>query len=181
MTTNKKTPAATEETLYLYDEIGVWGIGAEQFVNDLNEIDSDVIHLRINSPGGDVFAAKAMQTALAQHDANIIAHVDGLAASAASVVAMGADEIEMVDGGFMMIHKALSFFDVFGYFNDDNLKDLKKEMTKILFDQGYILSYKIIDDKVQDVIKIALKYDKNSKESVIRNLERVSTPGLRQY
>lgn len=59
--------------------------------------------------------------------------------------------------------------------------NLKKEMTKILFDQGYILSYKIIEDKVQDVIKIALKYDKNSKESVIKKLERVSTPGLRQY
>ena len=59
--------------------------------------------------------------------------------------------------------------------------NLKKEMTKILFDQGYILSYKIIENKVQDVIKIALKYDKNSKESVTKNLERVSTPGLRQY
>ena len=59
--------------------------------------------------------------------------------------------------------------------------NLKKEMTKILYDQGYILSYKIIDDKVQDVIKIALKYDKNSKESVIKSLKRVSTPGLRQY
>ncbi len=59
--------------------------------------------------------------------------------------------------------------------------NLKKEMTRILFDQGYILSYKIIENKVQDVIKIALKYDKNSKESVIKHLERVSTPGLRQY
>lgn len=59
--------------------------------------------------------------------------------------------------------------------------NLKKEMTKILFDQGYILSYKIIENKVQDVIKIALKYDKNSKESVIKHIERVSTPGLRQY
>ena len=59
--------------------------------------------------------------------------------------------------------------------------NLKKEMTKILFDQGYILSYKVIENKVQDVIKIALKYDKNSKESVIKKLERVSTPGLRQY
>ena len=59
--------------------------------------------------------------------------------------------------------------------------NLKKEMTKILFDQGYILSYKFIDNKVQDIIKIALKYDKKSKESVIRHLERVSTPGLRQY
>lgn len=59
--------------------------------------------------------------------------------------------------------------------------NLKKEMTRILFDQGYILSYKIIENKVQDIIKIALKYDKNSKESVIKHLERVSTPGLRQY
>lgn len=86
--------------------------------------------MRINSPGGDVFAAKAMQTAIMQHDSKIIAHIDGLAASAASVIAMGADEIEMVDGGFLMIHKALSLFDVFGYFNDDNLKDLSSEISK---------------------------------------------------
>jgi len=59
--------------------------------------------------------------------------------------------------------------------------NLKKEMTKILFDQGFILSYKFIEDKVQDVIKIALKYDGESKQSVIKHIERVSTPGLRQY
>lgn len=59
--------------------------------------------------------------------------------------------------------------------------NLKKEMTKILFDQGYILSYKFIDNKVQDSIKIALKYDKDSKQPVIKHLERISTPGLRKY
>ena len=58
---------------------------------------------------------------------------------------------------------------------------LKKEMTKILFDQGYILSYQFNDDKVQGVIKIALKYDRDSKESVIRKIQRISTPGLRKY
>lgn len=58
---------------------------------------------------------------------------------------------------------------------------LKKEMTKILFDQGYILSYQFKDETVQGTIKIALKYDRDSKESVIRRLERISTPGLRQY
>ncbi len=58
---------------------------------------------------------------------------------------------------------------------------LKKEMTKILFDQGYILSYQFKDDTVQGTIKIALKYDRDTKESVIRKLERISTPGLRQY
>ncbi|MDG1810724.1 MAG: 30S ribosomal protein S8 [Polaribacter sp.] len=59
--------------------------------------------------------------------------------------------------------------------------NLKKEMTKILFDQGYILSYQFNDESVQGTIKIALKYDKDTKESVIRKLERISTPGLRKY
>ena len=58
---------------------------------------------------------------------------------------------------------------------------IKKEMTKILFDQGYILSYKFEDSTVQGNIKKALKYDKDTKASVIKKLQRVSTPGLRKY
>ncbi|XLS30211.1 30S ribosomal protein S8 [Flavobacteriaceae bacterium M23B6Z8] len=58
---------------------------------------------------------------------------------------------------------------------------LKKEITKILFDQGYILSYKFEDNAVQGVIKIALKYDKFTKEPVIRKIQRISKPGLRKY
>ncbi len=59
--------------------------------------------------------------------------------------------------------------------------NLKKEMTKILFEQGYILSYKFDENKVQDSIKIALKYDKETKQPVIRKIERISKPGLRLY
>ena len=59
--------------------------------------------------------------------------------------------------------------------------NLKKEMTKILFDQGFILSYKFEEDKVQDSIKIALKYNKETKQPVIRKIERISKPGLRKY
>ncbi len=59
--------------------------------------------------------------------------------------------------------------------------NVKKEMTKILFDQGYILSYKFLEDKVQGSIKIALKYDKVTKEPIIRKIQRVSKPGLRKY
>ena len=59
--------------------------------------------------------------------------------------------------------------------------NIKKEITKILFDQGYILSYKFEESKVQGTIKIALKYDKATKASVIKKLQRVSTPGLRKY
>jgi small subunit ribosomal protein S8 len=59
--------------------------------------------------------------------------------------------------------------------------NLKKEITKILFDQGYILSYKFEESKIQDNIKIALKYDRETKESVIKDLQRLSKPGLRKY
>ena len=59
--------------------------------------------------------------------------------------------------------------------------NLKKEMTKILFDQGYILSYQFNDDKVQGTIKIALKYDKLTKDPVIKKIQRISKPGLRKY
>lgn len=59
--------------------------------------------------------------------------------------------------------------------------NLKKEITKILMDKGYILNYKFIDDNKQGVIKIAIKYDAKTKESAIRELKRVSKPGSRQY
>ena len=59
--------------------------------------------------------------------------------------------------------------------------NVKKEITKILFDQGYILSYKFEDNTTQGIIKIALKYDSFTKEPVIKKLERVSKPGLRKY
>lgn len=59
--------------------------------------------------------------------------------------------------------------------------NLKKGITKILFEKGYILNYKFIDDNKQGVIKIALKYDPQSNVSAIKSLKRVSTPGLRSY
>jgi small subunit ribosomal protein S8 len=59
--------------------------------------------------------------------------------------------------------------------------NLKKRITEILYEKGYILKYKFEDDNKQGLIKIALKYNAESKEPVIRSLERVSRPGLRQY
>lgn len=96
-------------TIWLYDVIGAnaWGgVDAARFVQDVATISAPVIHLRINSPGGDVFDARAMATALREHPARIVAHIDGLAASAASYVALAADEVEISDGAFLMIHNA---------------------------------------------------------------------------
>ncbi len=59
--------------------------------------------------------------------------------------------------------------------------NLKKEITKILFDQGYVLSYKFDESTAQGIIKIALKYNPDTKEPVIKKIQRISTPGLRKY
>lgn len=59
--------------------------------------------------------------------------------------------------------------------------NLKRDITRILFDKGYILSWKTEEDGKQGLIKIALKYDQQTRQSAIRELSRVSTPGLRKY
>lgn len=104
---------AEGDTLYIYDVIvasdddAEWmgGVSAETIVQQIRAM-SGPITLRINSPGGDVFAARAIQAAMEAHDGEIVAHVDGYAASAASLVAVAADRCVMASGSFMMIHKA---------------------------------------------------------------------------
>jgi small subunit ribosomal protein S8 len=59
--------------------------------------------------------------------------------------------------------------------------NLKREITKILFDKGYILNFKFVEKGPQDSIKIALKYDPVNKVNAIKKLQRISTPGLRKY
>ena len=59
--------------------------------------------------------------------------------------------------------------------------NLKKDITKILFEKGYILNFKFVEDGKQGIIKIALKYDNATKTSAIKSLQRISTPGLRRY
>ncbi len=98
-----------EASVFLYDIIGLdfWtggGVTAKQFGADLRALGSKTLHLHINSPGGDVFEGRAMVAAMQAYPGKIVAHVDGLAASAASFLAMHADEITMTDGSFMMIH-----------------------------------------------------------------------------
>lgn len=96
-----------EATVYLYDAIDpYWGIDAGEFVKSLSEITAKTIHLRINSPGGATADAEAIQVALQQHPAKVISHIDGIAASAATYIALSADEVEIADGGLFMIHNA---------------------------------------------------------------------------
>ena len=98
---------AGEATVYVYDAIDAyWGISAQDFVKAFAALDAQTIHLRINSPGGDVFEARAMATAIRESSARVVAHIDGVAASAATYVALAAAEVEIADGAMMMIHNA---------------------------------------------------------------------------
>ena len=99
-----------EATVWLYDMIVsdsfFGGVSAIDFAREMTAINAGTIHLRINSPGGEVFAAQAMSQIIREHDAHIIAHIDGLAASSASWVALSADEVVIAPGGMIMIHNA---------------------------------------------------------------------------
>jgi ATP-dependent Clp protease protease subunit len=96
-----------EATVYIYEEIdSFWGVAAQDFVRELAGIKASTIHVRINSPGGDVFDGMAIYNSLKRHPAEIVTHVDGLAASAASIVALAGDRVVMGTGSFMMIHNA---------------------------------------------------------------------------
>jgi len=97
--------------IYLYGPIGAdWfgeGVTAKQFADDMKKLNGvKTIDLRINSEGGDVFAGKAMYSLLTEHKARVVVHIDGLAASAASYIAMAGDEINISEAAFVMIHNA---------------------------------------------------------------------------
>lgn len=100
----------SDADIYIYDEIGFWGVTAKQFISDLNALgDITHINLHINSPGGDVFEGIAIFNALKTHGASITVYVDGVAASMASVIAMVGNPIIMPENSFMMIHKPFGF------------------------------------------------------------------------
>ena len=120
---------SSEVDIFLYDHIvssedeAEWwgGVAPESFVKAVYAVDpSHTINLRVNSPGGSVFAARAMEQALRAHKGKVVVHIDGLAASAATFVAMAGDEIVMSKGAMFMIHKAWT-----GMWG--NAEDLRKE------------------------------------------------------
>jgi ATP-dependent Clp protease, protease subunit len=107
---------ASSNTIELYDYIcssedeAAWfgGVSLHGFANALGQM-SGQVHLRINSPGGDVFAGIAMAQLMRDYKGEIVAHVDGYAASAASIVAIAAKQVLMAPASMLMIHKAWTF------------------------------------------------------------------------
>lgn len=96
-------------TMSIFDDIGAYGVSAKNFLNDLRGIKASEVDVEINSPGGDVFAGIAIHNGLRASGKMINVKVMGLAASAASLIAMAGDTIEMPANAFMMIHNPWGF------------------------------------------------------------------------
>nr|WP_241098228.1 MULTISPECIES: ClpP-like prohead protease/major capsid protein fusion protein [Providencia] len=101
-----KATSETSADIYIHDEIGMWGVSAKRFTEDLISLGNiSHINLHIHSPGGEVFEGIAIYNQLKNHNATITVYIDGLAASMASVIAMVGDEVKMPKNAMMMIHK----------------------------------------------------------------------------
>lgn len=97
-----------DATIYIYDIIDpYWGVSAKGVIADIAAAgDATTLHVRINSPGGSVFESRAIIEAIKRFPGTSIAHIDSVAASAATSCALACDEVEISDGGFFMIHNA---------------------------------------------------------------------------
>jgi ATP-dependent protease ClpP protease subunit len=128
MTTPTSTPkfyalektADNETTVTLYDEIGAFGAGSKEFLADLGKLSGQHIHLRINSPGGSVIEGTAIYNALRRHEGGLTVHIDAMAASMASVIAMAGQPVYMADNALLMIHNPWTV-------SMGESKDLRKE------------------------------------------------------
>lgn len=141
--------------LLLYGEISDYSwygdeITPTEFNNDLKTLGAvEEITVRINSGGGDVFAAVAIYTRLKEHKAKITVKIDGWCASAATIIAMAGDTIEISVGGIFMIHDPAA--GVLGYYKADELKKIADELETIK--QSIVNCYMTVSDKSEDEIK----------------------------
>lgn len=136
----KAKAAGTDSTIevFIYDEIGLWGITASKFVRDLKEADdgSSLVVVSINSPGGDLFDGFAIHNALVRLGDRCTARIDGVAASSASVIACGASQVVIASNAMMMIHNPSTF----AYGTSEELRKTADMMDKAR--DGILASYR---------------------------------------
>lgn len=112
----------------IHDEIGFFGISAGDFIKEIrSNMDAKVINLSIHSPGGSALDGIAIFNALKGHPASVNAHVDGIAASAASFILMAGDHISMPEDSFIMIHNAFGM----AMGDSDDMRDMADVLDKI--------------------------------------------------
>ena len=139
-----------ETTVTLYDEIGAFGAGSKQFLGDLGKLAGQHIHLRINSPGGSVVEGTAIYNALRRHKGGVTVHIDALAASMASVIAMAGAPVLIADNALMMIHNPWTV-------SMGGSEDLRKEadlldMLKVNLRNAYVRKTGLGETEIQDMM-----------------------------
>ena len=132
---NLKADAGKTPVLSIFDDIGAYGVSAKNFLNDLRSVAGNEVVVEINSPGGDFFAGLAIYNGLRASGKKITVKVLGLAASAASLVAMAGDTIEMAENSFLMVHKTLTYM----FANADDMRETAELLDK--FDAGLVSIY----------------------------------------
>jgi len=120
--------------IWLYEEIGFWGVGAKDFMAELNAIKSPKIEMHINSPGGEVFDGIAIYNGIKNHTAKVTTFIDGIAASIASVIALAGDTVNMAENAMFMMHNPSGL--VLGGANDmrkvaDSLDKIRDSMVTV--------------------------------------------------
>ena len=192
---NIQNKADKTADIYIFDEIGTYGVTAQEFITDIKGLKDMPINLRINSLGGDVFDGMAMYNVIKRREAKTTVYIEGIAASIATIIALGADEVVMAENSLFMIHNAWG-----GTMGD--AKDMRKsaatlekisaELTEIYVKKtglSYDRVAEMMDEEtwlnaeealelgfinaISDAIKIAAKYDvskfKNITNEEIQN------------
>jgi len=178
---NIQNKASETADIYIFDEIGMYGVTAQDFIGEIKELKNTPINLRINSLGGDVFNGMAIYNVIKKREAKTTVYIEGIAASIATIIALGADEVVMSENSLFMIHNAWG--GTMGDAKDmrksaETLEKISTELTEIYVKKTG-LSYDVVSnmmdeetwlnseeayelgfvDTISDAIKIAAKYD----------------------
>ena len=192
---NIQNKAGKPADVYIFDEIGTYGITAQEFITDIKDLKDTPINLRINSLGGDVFDGMAMYNVIKRREAKTTVYIEGIAASIATIISLGADEVVMAENSLFMIHNAWG--GTMGEAKDmrktaDTLEKITGELTDIyrkktglsydalaemMDEETWLNANEALEmgfiDTISDSIKVAAKYDvskfKNITQEEIQN------------
>ena len=192
---NIQNKAGESADIYIFDEIGTYGVTAQDFISEIKGLKDMPINLRINSLGGDVFDGMAMYNVIKRREAKTTVYIEGIAASIATIIALGADEVIMAENSLFMIHNAWG--GTSGEAKDmrktaETLDKITSELTDIyvkktglsydalaemMDEESWLNAQEAFDlgfiDTISDSIKVAAKYDvskfKNITQEEIKN------------
>ena len=192
---NIQNKAGETADIYIFDEIGTYGVTAQEFISEIKDLKDMPINIRINSLGGDVFDGMAMYNVIKRREAKTTVYIEGIAASIATIIALGADEVIMAENSLFMIHNAWG--GTSGEAKDmrktaETLDKITSELTDIyvkktglsydalaemMDEESWLNAQEAFDlgfiDTISDSIKVAAKYDvskfKNITQEEIKN------------